>query len=140
MDPTEKVNSLINCLTNNEDERQELWVSYLSGTPIESFESRLERIKVEYSDDATLRAAIAELIKNPISEELSNILHTSFSDYERTIICFLMLGLTVSEISETKGISEVRIRQSIATIRYNSCWEVMYGIKEKSNGRRKIRS
>lgn len=120
--------------------RQDLWVSYLSGTPVESFESRLERIKVEYSDDAHLREAIWELIKNPISEELSNILQANFSDYERGIICLLMLGLNVSEISDTKGISEVRIRQSIATIRYNSCWEVMYGIKEKSNGRRKIRS
>ena len=139
MDPTEKVNSLINCLTNNEDERQELWVSYLSGTPVESFELRLERIKVEYSDDTHLREAIWGLIKNPISEELSNILQANFSDYERSIICFLMLGLNVSEISDTKGISEVRIRQSMATIRYNSCWEVMYGIKEKSNGRRKIR-
>lgn len=43
-----------------------------------------------------------------------------------------MLGLDVSQISEQKGISEVRIRQSIATIRYNKAWSI-YGIKEESN-------
>ena len=139
MNPTDKVNSLINGLTNDEDMRQDLWVCYLSGTPTESFESRLERIKAEYSDDFHLRQAIWQLINNPISEELSIALQTHFTDYERSIICCLMLGLRVDQISQGKGISEVRIRQSIATIRYNAIWEVMYGIKEKSNRRRTLR-
>lgn len=139
MDPTDRVNSLIICLSNDEDVRQDLWVSYLEGVPLESLESRLELIKVEYSDDAHLREAIWKLIKHPISDQLANTLNTHFTDYERSIICCLMLGLNVSQISERKGISEVRIRQSIATIRYNSCWEVIYGIEEKSIRRRKVR-
>lgn len=140
MEPTDKVSNLINCLTNDEDLRQDLWVSYLSGSPVESFESRLERIKVEYSDHIKLREAIWDLIKNPIPEKLEQMLNNTFTDYERSIITCLMLGLSVDEISRGKGISEVRIRQSIATIRYNRCWEVMYGTKEKLNRRRKIRS
>lgn len=139
MGPTDQVSNLINCLTNDEDLRQDLWVCYLSGTPLESFESRLERIKVEYSDDIELRKSIWQLIKNPPSQALSETLEKNFTDYERSIICCLMLGLEVSKISNIKGISEVRIRQSIATIRYNSCWEVMYGTEEKSNRRRKVR-
>lgn len=139
MGPTDPVSNLINCLTNDEDLRQDLWVCYLSGTPVESFESRLERLKVEYSDDIELRESIWQLIKNPPSEALSTTLEKNFTDYERSIICCLMLGLEVSKISYIKGISEVRIRQSIATIRYNSCWEVMYGTEEKSNRRRKVR-
>ena len=139
MRPTDEVNSLINCLTNDEDLRQDLWVCYLSGTPVESFESRLKRIKVEYSDDLELRKSIWLLIENPPSEALSAVLQENFTDYERSIICCLMLGLEVDKISNIKGISEVRIRQSIATIRYNDCWEVMYGTKEKSNRRRTIR-
>lgn len=139
MGPTDQVSNLINCLTNDEDLRQDLWVCYLSGTPLESFESRLERIKVEYSDDIELRKSIWQLIKNPPSQVLSETLEKNFTDYERSIICCLMLGLEVSKISNIKGISEVRIRQSIATIRYNSCWEVMYGTEEKSNRRRKVR-
>jgi hypothetical protein len=138
--PTDEVNSLINCLTNNEDVRQDLWVCYLSGAPIESLENRLERIKFEYSDDIELRKAIWQLIHNPISEELSQMLKDNFTDYERTIICYLMLGMDASKISVVKGISEVRIRQSIATIRYNKIWEVMYGAKEKSDRRRTVRS
>ena len=140
MRPTDEVNSLINCLTNDEDLRQDLWVCYLSGTPVESFESRLKRIKVEYSDDLELRKSIWLLIENPPSEALSAVLQENFTDYERSIICCLMLGLEVDKISNIKGISEVRIRQSIATIRYNDCWEVMYGTQEKSNRRRTIRS
>lgn len=140
MRPTDEVNNLINCLTNDEDLRQDLWVCYLSGTPVESFESRLKRIKVEYSDDIELQKSIWLLIENPPSETLSAVLQENFTDYERSIICCLMLGLEISKISNIKGISEVRIRQSIATIRYNDCWEVMYGTKEKSNRRRTIRS
>lgn len=130
MEPTDKVISLINCLTNDEDLRQDLWVSYLSGTPIESFESRLERIKVEYSEDLELQKAIWNLIKNPPSQELSTILEQNFTDYERSVICCLMLGLKVEKISKIKGISPVRIRQTISTIRYNSIWEVIYGAKD----------
>lgn len=135
MRPTDEVNSLINCLTNDEDIRQDLWVCYLSGTPVESFESRLKRIKVEYSDDVELQKSIWHLIENPPSETLSKIIEENFTNYERSIICCLMLGLNVGKISDIKGISEVRIRQSIATIRYNKIWEVTYGIKDKSNGR-----
>ena len=140
MRPTNEVNSLINCLTNDEDIRQDLWVCYLSGTPVELFESHLERIKVEYCDDIELQKSIWFLIKNPPSEALSTVLQENFTDYERTIICCLMLGLTTSKISNIKGISEVRIRQTLATIRYNAIWEVIYGTKEKSDRRRTIRS
>jgi len=140
VEPTDKVNSLISSLTNDEDLKQDLWVCYLSGVPVESFESRLERLKVEYSDDVSLRESIWHLIKHPPSEELSNIIEQNFTEYERSIICCLMLGLDVGKISNLKGISEVRIRQSIATIRYNECWEVMYGTEEKSNRRRGVRS
>lgn len=140
MGPTDEVNSLINCLTNDEDLRQDLWVCYLSGTPVESLESRLERIKVEYSDDVELRKSIWQLIKNPPSEVLLKTIQTSFTEYERSIICCLMLGLDASKISNIKGISEVRIRQSIVTTRYNGCWEVIYGTEEKSDRRRTIRT
>jgi hypothetical protein len=123
----QQVSGLINKLTNDEDMRQDLWVSYLSGTPIESFESRLECIKVEYSDDTELQKSIWSLIQNPPSEELSYILDLNFTDFERNIIFCLIIGLSANEISNLKGISEVRIRQSIATIRYNAIWEVTYG-------------
>ena len=140
MKPTDKVSNLINCLTNSEDERQDLWVHYLSGTPVDSLSSHLKQVQLEYSDDIELRKAIWQLVKDPISEELSNFLVKNFTDYERSVICFLMLGCDVEKISELKGISQVRIRQSIATIRYNKCWKEMYGTKEEPDRRREVRS
>ena len=127
----EQISCLINDLTNDQDMRQDLWVYYLEDKPIESFESKLVRLKVQYSEDLELQEAIWHLVKNPPSHELTNFINDNFTDFERSIMCCLMLGLNASKISELKGISEVRIRQSIATIRYNSIWKENYGFKEK---------
>lgn len=128
----DEVSNLINYLSNDEDVKQDLWVSYLSGTPVESLDARLVRIKVECAEDLELQKSIWNLLKNPISEELDTFIVKNFTDYERSIVCLLMLGCDSSKISEIKGISQVRIKQSIATIRYNKAWEV-YGIKKELN-------
>ena len=140
MDPLSQVNNLINCLSNDEDVRQDLWVCYLSGTPVESLNARLQKIKAQYDEDTKLQLAIWQLLKNPPSDKLSDLMEANFTDYERSIICCLMLGLDAGKISEIKGISQVRIRQSIATIRYNKCWEESYGIEEKPDRRREVRA
>jgi DNA-directed RNA polymerase specialized sigma subunit len=139
VEPTDRVNNLINCLTSDEDIRQELWVHYLSGNPIDSFSKHLQKIQVEYTEDEKLKTAIWDLINNPLSEKLQNILN-NFTDFEQGVICLLMLGLTVENISSIKGISQVRIRQSISSIRYNTCWREKYGTENKVIGRRAIRS
>lgn len=112
---------------------------YLSGTPVEQLNTRLAQIKADYTEDLELQKSIWNLIQNPPREELSQLVQENFTDYERSVICCLMLGLDASKISDIKGISQVRIRQSIATIRYNKCWEEFYGTKEKPDRRRKIR-
>ena len=140
MKPLEPISCLINSLSNDEDVRQDLWVSYLSGTSAESLEARLSRIQAEHAEEAKLQHAIWNLVNNPPSDELSNLLKDNFTDYERSIICCLMLGCNASQISNIKGISQVRVRQTIATIRYNRCWEDYYGTEEESNRRRKIRA
>jgi|ERR1035437_4136867 hypothetical protein len=133
----DRVSNLINCLTNDEDKRQDLWVHYLSGCPLDSLGSHLKQTQLEYTDDVVLRKAIWGLLQNPISEELSSFLSINFTDYERSILCMLMLDLDVSRISNIKGISEVRIRQSIASIRYNRAWSI-YGIKNEVDRRRAL--
>lgn len=125
-----QVSNLINCLTNDEDLKQELWVHYLSGNPIESFADHLSKLKFEYSEDIELKKTIWFLIKNPPSDRLIRLLE-NFTDFEKSIICLCMLGLSADKIAEIKGISKVRIRQSIATIRYNECWRE-YGTQKKS--------
>lgn len=132
MKSLDEVSNLINCLSNDDDTRQDLWVHYLSGKSVESFNARLVRIKAENDYSAELQKAIWDLIQNPLSEGLSTIIEENFSDYERSVICLLVLGCDSRAISDIKGISEVRIKQSLATIRYNKCWEV-YGTKEEFN-------
>lgn len=140
MEPVQTVSNLINFLSNDEDVRQDLWVIYLSGTPVEQLNARLAKIKAEYIEDLELQKSIWNLLKNPPREELTDLIKDNFTNYEHSIICFLMLGLDADKISEIKGISQVRIRQSIATIRYNKCWEKFYGTEEKFNRRREVRT
>lgn len=124
------INSLINSITNNEDLRQELWLHYLDGHDVESFADHFLKLQIEYSDDLSVRQNVWHLIQNP-SNELDEILN-HFSDFEKSIMFLITVGYSVEEVSELKGISEVRIRQTLSSIRYNSVWEEKYGIKEES--------
>jgi hypothetical protein len=129
----ESITQLINNLSNDDDVRQDLWLSYLSDGYNDEFEICLKNIKLEHLEDIAFKEAILQLIHNPPNDQLSNLIEQSFTAYERSIICCLMLGLDAAKISEIKGISEVRIKQSIAIIRYNNVWKEFYGIKEKLN-------
>lgn len=132
MEKTEAVGILINHLTQSEDLRQDLWVHYLSGNPVDSFVSHLEKITADYSEDLKVKYAIWQILQNPLPEKFDQFLN-SFSEFERSILCSLMLGLSIQQISQHRGISEVRIRQTVSNIRYNISWEHYYGTKEKSD-------
>lgn len=134
-----QVSSIISCLTNDDDLRQELWVYYLSGNPVELFSEHLRKLKMQYSQDIELRDIIWNMIRNPIDYGPISEVLDNFSDLEKHFIHMMMLGLTAQQIATIKGISEVRVRQLISTIRYNECWS-KYGTQEKLNRRRKIRS
>ena len=133
MERMEAVGILINCLTKDNDLRQDLWVHYLSGNSVDSFASHLEKILVDYSEDTKVKHAIWNIIQNPISEDFQLFLN-NFSEFERSILCNLMLGLTISQISKYHGISEVRIRQTVSSLRYNKAWGQFHGVKEEPYG------
>jgi hypothetical protein len=139
VEPTALVNNLINCITTDEDFRQELWIHYLSGNNVDTFSSHLEKIKIEYSDDKVLKNTIHQILQNPPSDNLMSVLE-KFTDFERSIMCLLILGISIADISKLKSISEVRIRQAVVTLRYNNVWSKTDGIKNKVNGRRASRS
>jgi hypothetical protein len=129
----EQVSRLISNLTSDEDLQQDLWVCYLSGAPIHCLNSKLSEIKEKQSLNRELDEAIWKLITNPPNGEVGKLVQETFTDYERNLIFCLIIGLNTSQISRLKGISEVRIEQSLATIRYNSVWKKIYGTKEKLN-------
>ena len=139
MKTQDEVNNLINCLTNDEDKRQELWAHYLSGNATSSLAAYLDKINKEYSVDFELQSRIWHILKNPPSERFYNLL-SRFSKVEQSIVALLALGFKVADISGYKGISEIRIRQVIFIIKENDCWEELYGIKETTNTGRKIRA
>lgn len=131
MERMEAVGTLINCLTNNEDLRQDLWVHYLSGNPVDSFVSHLQKIHADYSEDIRIKYAVWQIIQNPISDNFQDFLD-AFSVFERSILCDLMLGLTVEQMSKHRGISQVRIRQTVSNLRYNEAWGQFNGIKKET--------
>ena len=113
---------LINNLTNNEDYRQELWVHYLSGNSPSSFSSHLENVKTAYTEHTLLQNAIWTFINDSSHSEILDII-VDFSEFEKSIIILLIIGLDVEAISRYKNISETRIRQAVHSIRCNNIWK-----------------
>jgi len=136
---TREISQLINALTSNEDHRQDLWVDHLTGTPVEQFVSHLKAISVECSQHETVRLNIWRVFNQPPSEKFYQLI-VNFSEFEQSVICLLMLGLTITEISGYKGISEIRMRQAISSIKQRACWKELYGIEEETDGRGVLRS
>ena len=139
MGPTDKVNQLINRLTKDEDRRQDLWMYYLSGNAASTFSSHLDKLNREFNADSQLQELLWSVFKNPPSDKFKELLN-NFSDIEQSVVCLLALGLTVSQLSLYKGISEIRIRHVISVVKENDCWEELYGVEKTTNGRRAIRS
>ncbi len=129
---------LINNLTVNEDERQDLWLSYLSGTPTSDLPSRLDYVTLD--DIEELKPAVQSLLANPLPQELLNVIET-FPDLEKNIIFFLALGLSIDSISGYKKLSTMKVEQTLHTIQKSSHWKTyLDGIKDKIHGPRGIRS
>ena len=139
MSPTDQVSQLINCLTNNEDHRQDLWVHYLSGHSPSTLVDYLDKLNKESHTDSYLQELLWDVFKNPPSDKFQQLL-ANFSEIEQSVVCLLALGLTVSELSRYKGITEIRIRHVISVIREKDCWEELYGIKETIDRGRAIRT
>jgi hypothetical protein len=135
--PTDQVSNLINCLTNDEDQRQDLWVHYLSGHSPSTFASYLKKVNEEFSVETDIQEHVWHVLNNPPSDKF-NALLSYFSEIEQSVVCLLALGLTVSQISQYKGISEVRIRQVIEIVRYNEVWTTLYGINPETTKSKRV--
>lgn len=134
MSPTDQVSQLINCLTKDEDQRQDLWVHYLSGHSSSTLASHLEKLNKEFRNDSDLQHLLWDVFSNPPSDKFKELL-THLSDIEQSVVCLLALGLSISELSGYKRISEIRIRHVISVIKDNDCWEELYGIKKEIDRR-----
>src|SRR4051812_30427308 len=105
---------LINQLTIDSDERQELWVHYLYNRDISALSNYLSKIRKTFSEDELLQITLWKKVSSSsVANELLG-LFDHFTDLEQSIIRLLALGATVEQISGIKSIGVVRIRHIVS--------------------------
>ena len=119
---------LINSLTINEDLRQDLWVAYLSGTPIANLSQKIIENLISY-DIQSKEAAAYELAISNIPQEISDL----FNSFEKHTMFLLYMGYNIGEISVTLGKSRVAILGLISSIKQNNAWDKLkWRLKDRS--------
>lgn len=121
--------SLINRLTTDKDEQQELWVHYLENSDISALSTYLSQIRQQFSEEELLQITVWRQLENPSDFNLQWIFD-HFSDLEQSIIQLLILGVSLKDISSIKNVGMVRLRHAIAVIRENPAWRELDGIKD----------
>ena len=121
MSQTNLALQLINNLTDDEDDRQDLWVYLLEGNSLNSLTKRLEEIKKSQKIYDKTQKKLQDFFSTRPSLNFEKFL-THFSEFEKSIMFFMVIGYSVDEISRYKDTSVVRVMQTIATIKENSAW------------------
>lgn len=122
--------TLIDDLTTDSDEQQELWVHYLENSDLAALSNHLLEIRRKYSEERLLQITLWRSIENPSDLNLQ-FLFDNFSELEQSVIRLLVLGATISEISGIKNVGEARLRHVITIICEQDCWkEFDLGIKD----------
>lgn len=119
---TRKTASLIDRLTSDNDERQELWVRYLENSDVSALCVHLAKIRKIHSEEQLLQVTLWRQVYNKADLKLLN-LFDHFTDLEQAVMRLLALGATVEEISGIKDIPNIRVRHIISVIRENPCWK-----------------
>lgn len=130
MKQLEMVGLLINNLTKNEDLRQELWVHYLDTNSVDSLSNHLHKLSLENQETENFKANAWYLMNKSHSKQLSDLIET-FTEFEKSVVCLVMLGFDINKIAKIKGISEVRIRQTMLNIRYNPSWRMYHNAEDE---------
>lgn len=121
--------SLIDHLTTDKDERQELWIRYLENSDVSALSVYLAQIRAQYSEEELLQITVWKHLENPSDFNLQ-WLFDNFSDLEQSIIQLLILGVELPQISGIKGVGLARLRHVISVIRENKAWEELDGTKD----------
>jgi len=121
--------SLIDRLTTDKDEQQELWAHYLVNSDISALSDYLEQIRKQFSEDELLQITVWKKLDNPSDFNLQWIFE-HFTDLEQSVIQLLILGVPLLDISSIKNIGLMRLRHVIAIIRENPAWEELDGTQD----------
>ncbi len=126
---TAEMVSLINHLTTDNDERQELWVHYLENSDIFALSDYLAQIRNQYSQEQLLQITVWKKLDKPSDFNLQWVFD-HFTDLEQSVIQLLILGVSLQDISSIKTIGLVRLRHVISIIRQNPAWRELDGFKD----------
>lgn len=121
---------LINRLTTDKDEQQELWVHYLENSDVSALSNHLDEIRKKYTEEQLLQITLWRHVENPSDLNLQ-WLFDNFSELEQSIIRLLILGATLQQISGIKNIGVARMRHIVSVIREQKCWEELDGVKNQ---------
>ena len=122
---TAETSTLINCLTEDRDERQELWVHYLEHNDISALPDHLSVIRKTWTEDQLLQVDIWRHFS--IANNKYAYMQYEFTELEQSVMQLLAMGATVNQISSIKGIQSVRVRHIISVIREHPCWSFING-------------
>lgn len=110
-----KIQAIINSITSDEDDRQDLWVSYLSGENHAFFIHIIDKNKQKEQFEQKYLQKAHELMCSPLIDKLLKSLQ-NLSELELSVTCLLIIGCETSEISRYKGISQVYVQHIINTV------------------------
>lgn len=119
-------NSLIDHLTTDNDERQELWVHYLENGDISAFSDYLTQIREQYNEEQLLQITVWRQLENPSDFNLQWVFD-HFTDLEQSVIQLLILGVPLQDISSIKNVGLARLRHVISIVRENPAWKELDG-------------
>lgn len=126
---TEQLVCLIDHLTTDNDERQELWTHYLENSDISALSDYLAQIREQYSEEQLLQITVWRKLEDPSDFNLQWVFD-HFTDLEQSVIQLLILGVSLQDISSIRMIGLMRLRHVIAVIRENPAWRELDGVED----------
>lgn len=122
----------IESLSQDEDERQDLWVAYLED-PYFDLSSRFVEIKIKNQANDLILTNLINYLQSPPTAEMLEILD-AFTEIERSVLILLVIGFTKEQVSKYKMIEMLRLQQMINNISTHPIWEKMLAKKEAQLG------
>jgi len=118
----------IETLSQDEDERQDLWVAYLED-PYFDLSSRFIEIKNRNDANDIILSNLINYLQSPPTSEMLELLD-NFTDLERSVMILLVIGFTKEQVSKYKMIEMLRLQQMINNISTHPIWEKTLAKKE----------
>ena len=118
----------IETLSQDEDERQDLWVAYLED-PYFDLSSRFIEIKNRNDANDIVLTNLINYLQSPPTSEMLELLD-NFTDLERSVMILLVIGFTKEQVSKYKMIETLRLQQMVNNISTHPIWEKTLAKKE----------